>query len=88
MARGRQHPLTDEEKNYMKQRRAEARREKEEAMAMLENNPQLKRSSFWRSVDAETVKEVSDAIKRAEKELKQREIKRLEKKISKLRENA
>ncbi|MFW5893863.1 MAG: hypothetical protein ACOCUY_01885 [Verrucomicrobiota bacterium] len=87
MPRGRQHPLTDEEKNYMKQRRAEARREKEEAMAMLENNPQLKRSSFWRSVDSDTVKEVSDAIKRADKELKQREINRLEKKLNKLRED-
>lgn len=87
MPRGRQRPLTEEEKNYMKQRRTEARREKEEAVAMLENNPQLKRSSFWRSVDSETVRGVSDAIKRAEKEINQREIKRLEKKISKLRED-
>lgn len=87
MARGRQRPLTEEEKSYMQQRRVEARREKEEAVAMLENNPQLQRSAFWRSVDPETAQAVSDAIRRAQREIKQREIDRLQKRIDELQED-
>lgn len=87
MARGRQNPLTEEEKAYMQQRRIEARREKEEAMAMLENNPQILRSAFWRSVDADTAQAVADAIKRAQKEIKQREIERLQQRINKLQDD-
>lgn len=87
MARGRQRPLTQEEKDYMQKRRAEARREKEEAIAALNGNPQFTKPTFWRSVDAETVQAVQSAIRDGLKQVKKREIKKLERRINKLRED-
>ena len=84
MAPGRQRPLTDEEKEYMQRRRVEARKEKEDAIAMLENNPQFCKPSFWRSLDPDIVQDVQEAIRRSQKEQKKREIERLQKRIDEL----
>lgn len=87
MAKGRNRPLTDEEKAYMQQRRVEARREKEEAKKALQGNPQFTRGAFWKSVDPEVANAVSEAIRQAQRDIKRGEIRRLEKKIKTLRED-
>ena len=87
MAKGRNRPLTDEEKAYMQQRRVEARREKEEAKKVLQENPQFIRGTFWKSVDPDLANAVSEAIRQAQRDVKRDEIRRLEKKIEALRED-
>ena len=77
--------LTEAEKERMQKARREARRQKDEAIELLERNPQFQHPKFWMSVDYKIVEEVREAMEKARTSQAKTRIKELEKELAELK---
>jgi len=77
--------LTDEHIRKMQDARVQAREEKKEAVEVVQNNPQLGNSKFWKAIDFDKIVAIKNAIEEYLSSQKLDRIRELEKELEDLK---